>query len=79
MIVVATTDPFCVALTITPAIAVPVPLRTIPATLGSAAIAGVPTRQRTAATSPASNFLIRQGYYSKVRTDQYELSLKCHF
>jgi hypothetical protein len=43
--------------------------------LGSAAIAGVPTRQRAAAISPASNFLIRRGYYFKLRTDQYEVGL----
>jgi hypothetical protein len=59
----------------TPGIAAPVPVRTIPAMLGSAAIAGVPTRQRAAAISPASNFLIRQGYYFKLRTDQYEVGL----
>ena len=55
----------------TPGIAAPVPVRTIPAMLGSAAIAGAPTRQSAAATNPASNFLIGQGYCSKVRTDQY--------
>ena len=41
--------------------AAPVPVRTIPAMLGSAAMAGAPTRQRAAATNPASNFLIGQG------------------
>ena len=39
----------------------PVPVRTIPAMLGSAAIAGVPARQMKAATNPASNFLMGQG------------------
>ena len=41
--------------------AAPVPVRTIPAMLGSAAMAGAPTRQRAAAIRPASNFLIGQG------------------